>query len=555
MNASAPATGLFDPARNALMLDAAWVAAGTGGMWLAGAPFAGEVADDPLRTGHAPRADGRYAQVAHDAAATALLLARDPAGSVALFWQRGRDGCIRFATDLDALLHSLPEAPAISRQGLDEFLRFLDIAPPNTIYDRVYALEAGQALRLTAAGEQSLPAAPAPTVPDSHAAACDAVESALSAAIARRLGDARSPAGFLSGGIDSALLCALAVRAGIPVTAWSAGFDDPALDESATAARIASHLGCRHEVIRPDATALAAAFERVHARAEQPFCDPAGLPTRLLYEACALQADRALDGTGAEALAGQMPARWRRLAHDHAARLPHALRRALAGGLRALPGVGGYARLFEFDVAQDLYIRWQGFRSEDIGRLTGRPADLSGTRFYREHAALTTAGHLKRQSVLQGEALPDDRIRQAARATGLRVEHPFGAPQVSGLLRALPEDWAWQPGREKRLLRDLLARHVPEPLWDAPKRGFNIDLPQLMRRADAALVRTWLDSPSGLDSAGLDTREVVRWRDRFLAGDDGATHRVWALVSLSAWLAQRHSAASARAGDPRPRLQ
>lgn len=553
MNVRATAAGLFDPTRNTLSLDAAWVAEGR--TWIAGERFPGETADDLLRAGHAPGADGRYALVAHDVAASTLVLARDPAGSVSLFWQRGRDGCIRFATDLDALLRSLPDAPAISRQGLDEFLRFLDIAPPNTIYDRVYALEAGQALRLAAAGEQPLPAAPAPALPDSHAAACDTVEAALTAAIARRLDGARAPAAFLSGGIDSALLCALAVRAGFPVTAWSAGFDDPVLDESATAARIAAHLGCRHEIVRPDAAALAAAFERVHARAEQPFCDPAGMPTRLLYEACAVQTDRALDGTGAEALAGLMPARWRRIAHDHAARLPRALRRALAGGLRPLPAVGGYARLFEFDVAQDLYIRWQGFRGEDIARLTGRPPDLSGTRFYRAHAALAGASHLKRLSVLQGEAQPDDRIRQAARATGLRVDHPFGAPQVSGLLRALPEDWAWQPGREKRLLRDLLARRVPEALWDAPKRGFNIDLPQLMRKDGAALVRTWLNAGGTLDAAGLDTTEVARWRDRFLAGDDHATHRVWALISLSAWLGQRHSAASARAADTMPRLQ
>ena len=553
MNAPAAALGLFDPARNTLSLDAGWVAEGR--TWLAGERFPGEAADDPLHAGHAPTADGRYALVAHDVAASALVLARDPAGSVSLFWQRGRDGCIRFATDLDALLRSLPDTPAISRQGLDEFLRFLDIAPPNTIYDRVHALEAGQALRLTAAGEQPLPAPPPAAVSGGYPEACDRVEAALKAAIARRLVDARSPAAFLSGGIDSALLCALAVGAGFPVTAWSAGFDDPVLDESATAARIAAHLGCRHEVVRPDTAALAAAFERVHARAEQPFCDPAGMPTRLLYEACAAQSDRALDGTGAEALPGIMPARWRRIAHDHAARLPRALRRALAGGLRPLPGVGGYARLFEFDVAQDLYIRWQGFRSGDIARLTGRPPDLSGTRFYREHAALAGASHLKRLSVLQGEAQPDDRIRQAARATGLRVDHPFGAPQVSGLLRALPEDWAWQPGREKRLLRDLLARQVPEALWDAPKRGFNIDLPTLLRRQDAALVRSALDATGALDAAGLDRAEVVRWRDRFLAGDDLATHRVWALTALSAWLGRHHSAASARAADTAPRLQ
>ncbi|MCZ6992340.1 hypothetical protein OH407_23715, partial [Salmonella enterica] len=91
--------------------------------------------------------------------------------------------------------------------------------------------------------------------------------------------------------------------------------------------------------------------------------------------------------------------------------------------------------------------------------------------------------------------------------------------------------------------------------WDAPKRGFNIDLPTLLRRQDAALVRSALDATGALDAAGLDRAEVVRWRDRFLAGDDRATHRVWALTALSAWLGRHHSAASARAADTAPRLQ
>lgn len=552
---NATAAGCFDPhaaAGAALTLRGEWtpLACGGGTAALAGLLFGpGAGLADRLLQGRAPATDGRYALAACDDSGRRLVLARDTAGSVGLFWQRDRSGRVHFATRLDTLLAALPATPALSARGLDEYLRFLDIAAPNTVYEGVHALEAGQAIEFAAAGERTLaPAAAAPPPPPTYAAACDEVQTRLLDAIARRLDGSTAAAAFLSGGIDSALLCALARHGGHRVQAFTVGFDAPALDESATATRIARHLGLAHHVLRPDADALEAVFERAHAQAEQPYCDPAGMPTRLAFEACAQQADRVLDGTGAEALPGEMPARWRRIAHDRVALLPAGLRRLSAAALQALPGrLGGYARLFDFAAPADLFIRWHGFSVDDIARLTGRAPDLSTTHFHRCHAALRGASHLKRQSVLQGLAQPDDRIRQATLATGLRVDHPFGAPDVARLLQALPEDWCWQPGRPKRLLRDLLARHVPEAIWNTPKRGFNIDLTGLLRSHDHRLLRRHLGDAASLARLQLDRDEVVRWRDRFIAGDDRAAHRVWGLLNLSAWLAQRASAASALA--------
>jgi asparagine synthase (glutamine-hydrolysing) len=547
------ATGCFDPnaTKAAVVLSGGWTAlpCDRGVAAIAGQTFGSDrISGNALLDGTVPCLDGHYALVAHDETCHRLVLARDPAGSNALFWHKDRTGCIRFATRLDALLNNLPEVPALSKSGLDEYLRFLDIAAPNTIYDGVYALEAGQAIEFSPSGTRTLQSAGAPiSVPDAYATACDEVESKLGDAIARRLAGSASAAAFLSGGIDSALLCALATQRGQRIEAYTVGFDSPDLDESPTAARIARHLGIRHHVLRPGADMLAATFERAHALAEQPYCDPAGIPTRLAFEACAGRADCVLDGTGAEALPGEMPPRWRRIAHDWIAPWPRGLRQMTASAMQTLPGVAGYARAFAFEAPQDLFIRWHGFSVDDITRLTGHVPDFSGTHFYRSYAELRDASPLKRQSVLQGLALPDDRIRQAALATGLKVEQPFAAPDVSRLLQALPEDWCWQPDRPKRLLRDLLARHVPEAIWNTPKRGFNIDLVAILRSHDHRLIREHLADTASLARLPLDTDEVVRWRDRFIAGDDTALHRVWGLLNLSAWLARRRSAASALA--------
>lgn len=556
------ACGRFDPHAgegDALVLygDWTWLTSAHGQAAIAGTLFGTpDTWGDGLLQGAAALPDGRYAMAAWKAEDRRFVLARDPAGSIGVFWHRDRSGCIHFATRLDLLVARLPAAPKLSDTGLHEYLRFLDIAAPNTIYDGIHALPAGCAMSFDAHGEHAAsPPAASTDVPRDYGAACDAVETSLSAAIDRRLDGSAAPGCFLSGGIDSALLCALARHSGFPVKAFTVGFDTPSLDESATAAQVARHLGVEHHIVRPDIEALESSFHRAHAQAEQPYCDPAGMPTRLAFEACMQHADRVLDGTGAEALAGEMPARWRRLAHDWIAPWPPALRRAGASLLHTLPGLGGYARMFDFDAPQDLFIRWQGFTPNDIESLTGRAPDLSVTNFHRQYEALRDASHLMRQSVLQGLALPDDRLQQAALATGLRVEQPFGDPAVAALLRALPADWCWRPERPKRLLRDLLARHVPEDIWNTPKRGFNIDLIRVLRHRECRLVRRYLGDAADIARLPLDVIEVARWRDRFLAGDDAAAHRVWALLNLSAWLAQRASAASALAGDTLPRLK
>lgn len=539
------------------MLSSSWTALPGAAQthFIAGESF-DEFSPDFLARREGTTFDGRYVLAVIDRANRQLVLTRDPAGSFALFWHRDTAGRIHFATGLDALCESLTRQPALSESGLSEYLRFLDVAAPNTIYEGVFALEAGQAVEFTANGYRELQTViPEITPPANYDAACDEVEQRLQAAIDRRLAGSAAPAAFLSGGIDSALLCALASKAGHRIAAFTVGFDVPSLDESATAAAIARHLGLEHHVLRPDGTALEAVFERAHAQAEQPYCDPAGMPTRLLFEACAKQSDRVLDGTGAEALPGMMPARWRRIAHDWIAHIPSAPRHAIARTLGTLPAIGGYARLFEFDVPQDLFIRWNGFTADDITRLTGRTPDFARTRFYTAHAALRGASHLKRLSVLQGTAPPDDRIHQASIATGLRVEHPFGAPDVTRLLQSLPEDWCWRPDRPKRLLRDLLARHVPEAIWNTPKRGFNIDLTGLLRSHDHRLLHRHLGDPSAIAQLPLDASEVIRWRDRFIAGDDAVAHRVWALMNLSAWLSNRHIAASSLVGNTLSRLQ
>lgn len=544
LSPAAPLWGSFDSGSGTLTLSPGWhvldalPGPAACAAWREGFPAPARLQDCARDLAHArwqPIA-GHYLLVVQDADRSRLTLARDTTGSLPLYWHREATGMLHFATTLTTLRARLPRAPALSMRGLHEYLRFLDISAPATLYEDVFALRSAQALRFDRHGHTVMTAQPADIVvmSDYHSA-CDDIETALRHATLSCLAGSARPLAFLSGGIDSALLCALARQGGQAPETVTVGFDQAALDESAQAARIAHHLGLRHHLLRPDAKAFAQAFRRAHAQAEQPYCDPAGIATRLAFEYCATLSDRVLDGTGAEALPGVTPPRWQRLSHDHFSRWPAALRRAGGAALSRLPGLQGYARLFDAREPAEVFIRWQGFRTDEIARLTQSEVDLRGTHFHTRHAALAHASHAQRLAELQGLALPDDRFQQAALATGVAIEQPFCAPDVSARLQSVRLDWAGSPARPKRLLRDLLARHVPPELWDGPKRGFNFDLLGLMHHAERALLREHLPDASALAGLPIDPQPAQRVLDAFLAGDETLAHRVWALMNLAAW--------------------
>lgn len=468
-----------------------------------------------------------------------LLLYRDPCGLRSLHFHAGQRGQIAFASNLHKLT-SLPGVECrLARRSLHEYLRFGDIAAPNTAFEGVAAVPAGELLRFSARGIETLvvPAANcAGTLPATFSEAVAMLDVLLQRSVQTRLADAERPAAFLSGGVDSALLCAVAARQRTDTTAVTVGFDTAAFDEAPVARRIASHLGLAHQVLRFDRQQYVSGFERLCQGAEQPTADPTAAATILALDHCRGRFDAVIDGTGADEALGMLPPRHVRLAVAYSSLLPHGARRTLAQWLRALPGLSGYAPVLDFEHPADTMIRWQGFTRQEIEALCGEPVSFAHTRFYRTFERFARGAHFDRYSALVND-MPNDRLSQAMLISGQPVRYPFFGRETDHFIRQLRTDYRYLPGQPKRILRALLARYVPTEIWDAPKHGFNFPLHDFLAAEDYLLVRRHLD-PSHWRTMGLlSHEEVQRYARQFIAGDHRLTFRVWALVVLGAWLA------------------
>lgn len=487
-----------------------------------------------------PRLDGVFALVLRDG--DELLLYRDPSGMRNLYWHQGDEGQISYATQLGTLLDLPGVGRRLERSSLHEYLRFLDIAAPHTLFEGVRALEAGHLMRCDARGT-ALVAVPAPASAEdmqgSFDEAVDALAGLLQRSVDARLADSVKPAAFLSGGIDSSLICTLAARHRRDTTALTVGFEAAHYDEAPVAQRVAGHLGLAHRVLRFGHQDYLGALERMCQGLEQPMADPATPATLLAFEHCRSHFDMVLDGTGADDSVGMLPPRHVRLAVGYASALPAGVRRALTRVMRALPVLSGYAPIMDFEHPADMMIRWRGFTRPEIEQLCGEPVSFEHTQFYRTFARFPRGAHFERSTALMN-AEPFDRLIQSMLVSGMRVRYPFFDRNTDCFIRQLRTEWRYPPEEPKRILRALLARYVPRDIWDVPKHSFAFPVQEFLAAENFALVRRYLH-PGRWHKAGLLRADVVwRYAGQFMAGDQRLTFRVWALVVLGAWL-EKHN--------------
>ena len=311
------------------------------------------------------RLEGMFAFALWDAAEQALFLARDAFGIKPLFYAEVGGGVL-VASELRALLASGLVAPRIDRSALAGYLSFGSVPEPETMIAGVRLLTAGTVTRFDDGGSSVqqrdvasiAPVEPSLTMIGDRDEAAHRVRRALEHSIDRHLVSDVPVAVFLSGGLDSSAIAALAAqRSTGPIDGYTVTFSERTFDESVVARLVAQRYGIRHHEIPLGGEALLAALPAAFAAMDQPSLD--GINTFVVSAAVRARGTKVvLSGLGGDELFGGYPSFRRARALARYARVPVPIRRIAAhaavrlarrarreGRARPAPRVAGRRRL------------------------------------------------------------------------------------------------------------------------------------------------------------------------------------------------------------------
>ncbi|MEK9719978.1 MAG: asparagine synthase (glutamine-hydrolyzing) [Quisquiliibacterium sp.] len=555
------------------------------------------------------RCVGMFAFALWDKANRTLTLARDRLGEKPLYYGwagEGQNRAFLFGSELKAL-SAYPgfDAP-VCRQALAQYLRFMYVPAPRSIYQGIYKLEPGCLLTITGTPPVAAPAQPLrpgdahgtlslrrwwalANVAEQGATHQQATEQQLLQSLEDTLAEsvrlqslADVPLGaFLSGGVDSSTIVALMQRqareAGrAPVSTFTIGFDKAGFDEAPHARAVARHLGTDHHEMRVTAQMAQDVIPTLPWMYDEPFADSSQIPTHLVCRAARQQVTVALSGDAGDELFGGYnryfwaPRIWNRLGA-----LPAPLRHALGGMLSGVPvsawnavgfpfmgGQGGVARLGDKlhkladrlqrvnnldDLYRSLVSEWQDpaalVRGQN-GEPVLEPASLLDDPLPRLGLEADPLPMMYNDAMTY---LPDDilcKVDRAAMACSLETRVPFLDHRVVELAWRLPLHMKIRGTVGKWALRQVLYKHVPRELIERPKAGFAIPVGQWLRGP----LRGWAESllaENRLQSEGYLRPEPVRsaWAEH-LSGKRDNTAKLWAVLMFQAWLGELHKAPS-----------
>jgi asparagine synthase (glutamine-hydrolysing) len=235
-------------------------------------------------TGMLQRLNGQFAFAIHDRRTGSLLLARDRFGICPLFYAQ-RNGDLLFASEAKALFASGEVRPEPDLRGVDEVFTFWASRPPRTVFRDVCVLEPGT-YAMWQDGELSVRRYYALDYPERDEEPAEALlelDTLMRDGVALRLRADVPVGGYLSGGVDSSITCALGAELSPhQLRTFSVTFQDPALDESAYQRLVAEQVRSLHNVQAISHGDIARVFPDVVRHAETPLLRTAPAPLFLL---------------------------------------------------------------------------------------------------------------------------------------------------------------------------------------------------------------------------------------------------------------------------------
>ena len=444
------------------------------------------------------RLNGMWAFVIYDKKNGLLFCSRDRFGEKPFFYTF-QNGVFAFASELTAFKHHTVLKREISKKALQKYFAYGYIPAPNSIYENIYKLPAGNSLIFSVKDKSFKinkywdfkiePFEHLPRNPEREWG--EELQFLLDRAVKRRL-MADVPLGvFLSGGVDSSAIAALAARhvEQDSLQTFSIGFDEASFDETIYARQVAKHIGCAHHL---DILSIDKALEilpSVLERLDEPMADSSLTPTFLLSKFTKKYVTVALSGDGGDELfAGYDPFQALPIAAMYAKFIPKSMHAKFEKTMLNMPVS---LRNMSLDFKLKRTLRGLGFEKKfwlptwmaplspsELSELFNEPLQID--ELFSE--ALDQWNNCDQPSLVDKALqyytklyLQDDILVKADRASmmnGLEVRAPFLDIELVDFVRKIPGEYKLRNGKRKYILKKALKNVIPDNIINRSKKGF-----------------------------------------------------------------------------------
>jgi asparagine synthase (glutamine-hydrolysing) len=497
------------------------------------------------------RFNGMFALGFYDTHQRRLLLARDHAGMKPLYVLTTANGVV-FASQYDQIVaHPWAREAGWSADGLALYLRLGHVPAPYGLLRGSHELEAGSWLEVDGEAQErrgrffELDWHRQPDL--SGAAADEAVEAAVAAAVKRHLVADVEVGAFLSGGIDSPLVAAMMSAAGHrPLRTFTLGTGGDEYDESADALAYAAEIGAEPTVAQLSDREVLEGLDDVVAACAEPSGDYSIFPTLAVARTARRRTKVVLSGDGGDELFWGYAGRF------------GAMLQAVAG-LRAPSGAGGarphLAKLLDTGRGPadsrwpqsigDLYRTSHTHGTEGWLRriFPGLPAWPDGCRLfvYEGREVDETARWLRWNEYVGHLAMVLRKVDRASMFHSLEVRAPLLDREVVEVAARI--DWRTCLDSERRIgklpLRRALAKRVRHQTW--AKRGFTVPIGAWLRGPLRPVAEDVLLSRDEIAGLAVDRGELRAVFDRHCAAQADYGWLLWVLLSLVLWEDRHHA--------------
>ncbi|MBK1621595.1 asparagine synthase (glutamine-hydrolyzing) [Lamprobacter modestohalophilus] len=510
------------------------------------------------------RLNGIFSFAIWDRRRQTLLLARDGLGVKPLYYAVLDDGFV-FASEIKALMSLLPETCALDEAALQRYLTFLWCPGEGTPLRSVRKLLPGEAMvvragrierrwnwyRLPAFRREAKPAL-------DQTSAIKSTREHLRTAVRRQM-VADVPVGaFLSGGLDSSAIVALAREQNPDIRCFTiemeGGPEAGATDDLPYVRLVAEHQGVPLDVVRIDAGRMAGDLERMVAQLDEPLADPAPLNVLYISQLAREQGIKVLlSGAGGDDLFTGYRRHRALMAERWWSWLPGPMRQGLAKTTGALDqrsalgrrltklfsgaGLDGDARLVN-------YFRWANradlerlYSAEFKAALGESRAEAPMLEFLRELPPETS--RLERMLALEQRFFLADHnllyTDKMSMAVGVEVRVPFLDLELVEFAARIPARFKQRGSEGKWVLKKAMEPYLPREVIYRPKTGFGAPLRRWMRHELRELLGDLL-SEASMRSRGLFDPAAVQ---RLIADNDAgrvdASYTLLSLLCIEIW--------------------